>query len=156
MEKTRTKAIPNEVLLKETATLIAQGHTVTHLVRGNSMNPFLVDRRDKVILSPFTADDLVPGAFVLARDDSERLVLHRIIRRNGNGLTLMGDGNIIGTEETSTDRVLGLVTTVIRKEKAYSCQGRVWCRYSYIWTRLLPVRRYLLGAWRAARHRKQI
>lgn len=151
MEITRTKAIANEVLLKETAVLIAEGHTVTHLVRGNSMNPFMVDRRDKVILSPFTADELQPGAVVLARDDTDRLVLHRIISRKGTSLTLMGDGNIIGTEETSTDRVMGLVTSVIRKGKTYSCNGSTWRRYSYIWTRLVPIRRYLLGAWRVAR-----
>lgn len=151
MEITRTKAIANEVLLKETAVLIAEGHTVTHLVRGNSMNPFMVDRRDKVILSPFTADELQPGAVVLARDDTDRLVLHRIISRKGTSLTLMGDGNIIGTEETSTDRVMGLVTSVIRKEKTYSCNDSTWRRYSYMWTRLVPIRRYLLGAWRVAR-----
>lgn len=151
MEKHRTKAIPNKLLLQETAKLIAEGHTVTHLVRGNSMNPFLVDRRDKVILSPFTAKELLPGALVLAQDNTDRLVLHRIIRRNGNRLTLMGDGNIVGTEETTTDRVMGLVTEVIRKEKTYSCKGCTWRRYSYIWTRLLPARRYLLGAWRAAK-----
>lgn len=156
MEKTRTKAIPNELLLQETATLIAEGHTVTHLVRGNSMSPFMVDRRDKVVLSPFTADELVPGAVVLARDDANRLVLHRIIRRKGTGLTLMGDGNIIGTEETSTDRVMGLVSAVIRKKKTYSCSGRIWRTYSYIWTRLVPVRKYLLGAWRAARRCAQV
>ncbi|NDV83799.1 S24/S26 family peptidase [Bacteroides sp. 51] len=148
MEVTRTKAIANEVLLQETGLLIAEGHTVTHLVRGNSMNPFMVDRRDKVILSPFTTNELLPGAVVLARDDTDRLVLHRIIRRRGTGLTLMGDGNIAGTEETSTDRVLGLVTTVIRKEKPYRCTGRTWRTYSYIWTKLLPARRYLLGIWR--------
>ncbi|NDW12631.1 hypothetical protein D0T50_06975 [Bacteroides sp. 214] len=148
MEKTRTKAIANEVLLKETAMLIAEGHTVTHLVRGNSMNPFMVDRRDKVVLSPFTEEELLPGVVVLARDDMDRLVLHRIICRKGNNLTLMGDGNVVGTEETSTDRVLGVVTTVIRKGKKYSCNGKVWRRYSVIWVNTLPLRRIVLGVWR--------
>ena len=40
------KSIPNEILLPEVARLIKEGHTVTITVRGNSMNPFLVDRRD--------------------------------------------------------------------------------------------------------------
>ena len=42
------KSIPNEILLPEVARLIKEGHTVTITVRGNSMNPFLVDRRDRV------------------------------------------------------------------------------------------------------------
>ena len=43
------KIIPNEVLLPEVARLISEGHTVTLTVRGNSMNPFLVDRRDRIV-----------------------------------------------------------------------------------------------------------
>ena len=64
----RKRIIPNEVLLPEVARLISEGHTVTLTVRGNSMNPFLVDRRDRIILGPFTDDDLQPGVAVLARD----------------------------------------------------------------------------------------
>ena len=45
------KSIPNEILLPEVARLIKEGHTVTITVRGNSMNPFLVDRRDRVTLA---------------------------------------------------------------------------------------------------------
>lgn len=149
MKKHRTKAIANEILLEETARLIREGHTVTHLVRGNSMNPFLVDRRDKVILSPFTAEELLPGAVVLARDETDRYVLHRIIRRSGNRLTLMGDGNVTGTEETSTDQVLGVVTTVIRKGKRYSCKGGRWRRYSIFWKNMLPLRKFVLAVWRS-------
>ena len=48
----RKRIIPNEVLLPEVARLISEGHTVTLTVRGNSMNPFLVDRRDRIILGP--------------------------------------------------------------------------------------------------------
>ena len=54
----RKRIIPNEVLLPEVARLISEGHTVTLTVRGNSMNPFLVDRRDRIVLGPFTDNDL--------------------------------------------------------------------------------------------------
>lgn len=78
------KSIPNEILLPEVARLIKEGHTVTITVRGNSMNPFLVDRRDRVTLGDFTTEQLQPGVTVLARDLTERIVFHRIIRRNGD------------------------------------------------------------------------
>lgn len=143
-----TISIPNELLLGETAELIANGHTVTHLVRGNSMNPFLVDRRDKVIIGPFTDNDLKQGAVVLAKDTNGRYVLHRIISRQENKIILMGDGNLVGTEETSPDMVTGLVLKMVRKEKLYDCKGKIWKWYSAIWVRLKPVRRYLLGIWR--------
>ncbi len=143
-----TVSIPNELLLEETARLIAEGHTVTHVVRGNSMNPFLVDRRDKVTLSGFTEDELKRGAFILARTTDNRLVLHRIIGRQGDTLTLMGDGNVQGTELAMVSDTIGIVTRIDRKGKIYNCTGRVWKIYSAVWMGLKPVRRYLLGVWR--------
>ncbi len=144
----RVISIPNEILLQETAQLIAEGHTVTHTVRGNSMNPFLVDRRDQVILAAFTDEQLQPGAFVLARDTHGRIILHRIIARNGNCITLMGDGNIAGTEQTTPGQVMGLVIQVIRKGKPYRCNGRTWRIYSRLWVKMCPTRRIVLGVWR--------
>ena len=41
------KSLPNDLLIPEVAELIRQGHTVTLTARGNSMNPFIVDRRDR-------------------------------------------------------------------------------------------------------------
>lgn len=142
------KNIPNEILLPEVARLIEEGHTVTIVVRGNSMNPFLVDRRDRIILGGFTKDDLQPGAAVLARDITERIVFHRIIHRHGETLILQGDGNLAQTEETSISQVMGLMTVAIRKNKRYPANGKVWKRYSYWWLKLTPVRRWLLAIFR--------
>ena len=113
----RKRIIPNEVLLPEVARLISEGHTVTLTVRGNSMNPFLVDRRDRIILGPFTDDDLQPGVAVLARDTNGHIIFHRIIHRNGQELTLLGDGNIRITEQTNIANVMGVMIASILKEK---------------------------------------
>lgn len=142
------KIIPNEILLPEVARLIEEGHTVTIVVRGNSMNPFLVDRRDRIVLGGFTTDDLQLGTAVLARDTTGRIVFHRIIHRNGEKLILQGDGNLAQTEETSTDQVMGLMTAAIRKEKRYPADGKVWKYYSYWWLKLTPIRRWLLAIFR--------
>ena len=142
------KSIPNEILLPEVARLITEGHTATIVVRGNSMNPFLVDRRDRITLGNFTSDDLQPGASVLARDTTGRIVFHRIIHRNGETLILQGDGNLKQTEETTVSQVMGLMTVAIRKDKEYPTGGKVWKRYSYWWLKLTPVRRWLLAIFR--------
>lgn len=142
------KIIPNEILLPEVARLISEGRTVTMTVRGNSMNPFLVDIRDKITLSGFTSEDLIPGSSVLARDVTGRIIFHRIIHRQGDTLILQGDGNIDQTEETSVSLVMGLMTVAIRKEKSYPADGKVWKRYSYWWLKLTPIRRWLLALFR--------
>lgn len=142
------KSIPNEILLPEVARLITEGHTATIVVRGNSMNPFLVDRRDRITLGNFTSDDLQPGTSVLARDTTGRIVFHRIIHRNGETLILQGDGNLKQTEETTVSQVMGLMTVAIRKDKEYPTDSKVWKRYSYWWLKLTPVRRWLLAIFR--------
>lgn len=147
-QPTLKKSLPNEILLPEVARLIEQGHTVTLTVRGNSMNPFLMDRRDRVVLGGFTDKDLQPGAAILARDTTGRIIFHRIIRRTGHTLILQGDGNIRQTEETTVGLVMGVMTAAIRKDKTYPADGKAWKRYSRWWIRLTPVRRYLLAIFR--------
>lgn len=142
------KSLPNDLLIPEVAELIRQGRTVTLTARGNSMNPFIVDRRDRVVLSPCTDAQLQPGAVVLALTNDHRYVLHRIVRRQGDELTLLGDGNLHQTERTDTSRVIGLLTAVIRKGRTYPTNGAVWLHYSRWWRRLTPVRRWLLAIFR--------
>lgn len=142
------KSLPNDLLIPEVAELIRQGRTVTLTARGNSMNPFIVDRRDRVVLGPCTDAQLQPGTVVLALTDNRRYVLHRIVYRRGDELTLLGDGNLHQTERTDTSRVIGLLTAVIRKGRTYSTDGAVWLRYSRWWRRLTPVRRWLLVIYR--------
>lgn len=142
------KNLPNDLLIPEVAEFIRQGRTVTLTARGNSMNPFIVDRRDRVVLSPCTDAQLQPGAVVLALTSDRRYVLHRIVRRQGDELTLLGDGNLRQTERTDTGRVIGLLTAVIRKGRTYPTDGAAWLRYSRWWRRLTPVRRWLLAIYR--------
>lgn len=142
------KSVPNEVLISQVAELIRQGRTVTLTARGNSMTPFIADRRDQVMLGPCTEADLQPGAVVLAEDTHHRYVLHRIIRREGDALTLLGDGNVGQTEQTDIHHVMGLLMAVIRKGRTYPTDGTVWQRYSRWWKRLTPVRRWLLAIYR--------
>lgn len=146
MEK---RLIDNDVMLPEIARLIASGHTVTLRVKGQSMNPFLRHGRDQVTLASPEVVGLQSGVVVLAREQgSGRIVLHRIIHREGDRLTLQGDGNVLGTELTTVDQVMGQVVEVIRGTTHYPVSGRIWRWYSRCWLRLRPLRRWLLAAYR--------
>lgn len=155
MEDVKRKSLPNEPLLGHVAELVSKGHNVTIRVRGNSMNPFFIDRRDEVILSPFTDRDIKVGAVILARDERDRIVFHRIIRIKGDDIVMMGDGNVRGVEHTNINRVLGLLTGGIRNGKAVDCTGFAWRFFSIIWRFLLPMRRLLLAVWRRTRHNRK-
>ncbi|MGN0086159.1 MAG: S24/S26 family peptidase [Alloprevotella sp.] len=145
----RTIEIPNELLIPKIKEAVDAGHTVTFRVKGKSMRLFLEDGRDKVILAPVKAE-LRRGDVVLAEIAPGHYVLHRIIRREGDLLTLKGDGNVRGTEVCRTDKVVGIATGFLRKGRTQPdrTDGRKWRLYSHIWLALSPLRRLILGVYR--------
>ena len=144
-EEIKTLTIENALLLPEVIRLLDEGHTVTLPLRGYSMRPFLENGRDKALLEKPKAVSV--GDAVLAEIAPGHYVLHRIVSIKGEQVILRGDGNI-GTEQCRLSDVKAIATAFFRKghSKADSTKGLKWRIYSYIWTRLLPLRRYLLFA----------
>lgn len=142
------KDLPNDRLLPLVRRFINEGHTVTLAVKGYSMRPFLEHIRDQVTLDAF--DELHVGDAVLAEIVPGHFVLHRIIDMTGDGwLTLMGDGNIQGTEHCHINDVCGIVTEYIRPNNHVTPASNRWLRWRIRqWRRLLPIRRYLLYIYR--------
>ena len=141
-----TRKMANEVFLPQVVQLLREGHSVTLPLRGRSMRPFLEDGRDKALLEAVKEPPRV-GDAVLAEVSPGRFVLHRIVKIEGENVTLRGDGNI-GTESCRIGDIRALARAFFRKgrDKADSTSGLKWRFYSWWWTRLLPVRRYLLFA----------
>ena len=111
------------------------------------MRPFLENDRDKALLvKPST---IKVGDPVLAEITPRHFVLHRIDRIEGDNVTLRGDGNL-GVEHCKKENIVGAVIGFYRKgrNKMDATNAWKWKSYSFIWTRLLPIRRYLLGIYR--------
>lgn len=143
--------IPNAVLMPEIARLLLQGRTVTLPLKGNSMRPYLVHKRDKALLvKPGT---LHVGDVVLAEVQPKHYVLHRVIRIDGDGdaepssirLTLRGDGNY-ATESCRASDVIAVAKAFFRRgsEKAEYVSSFRYRAYSWFWMHTFPIRRYLL------------
>jgi len=115
-------------------------------LRGRSMRPFLEDGRDRALLKLPTEAPKV-GQPVLAEVAPGFFVLHRIIRIEGDAVTLLGDGNLT-TEHCHLKDIRAIAVGFLRKgrEKPDLITGRKWRVYSAVWTRLRPFRRYLLFA----------
>ncbi|MCR4993861.1 MAG: S24/S26 family peptidase [Bacteroidales bacterium] len=135
--------LPNDKLLPLVRQYVAKGETAIISVKGYSMRPFLEHLRDRVKLAPWTT--LEVGDAVLAEIAPGHFVLHRIIGIAGDDLTLMGDGNIRGTEHCTRKDVCGVVVEYIRPNNhiRYASDPALK-RKIKIWRRLLPVRRLLL------------
>lgn len=143
----RTIEIPNEILIPKVKEVIDRGATATLRVKGHSMRIFLSNGRDLVTLVAPERENLRVGDVVLAEIQPKVYVLHRIIQRTQDQLTLMGDGNVGTTEACTIKDVIGIVTLFYRKgrTKPDSVNGWKWKTYSRIWLTLTPIRRYILA-----------
>jgi len=132
--------LPNEVLLGEVERMLGEGREVLMVPKGRSMLPFIRGEVDKVLLSK--PKELKVGDIALAWVD-DRYVMHRVIAIDGQQVTLMGDGNLQGREQTTRDQVVGVVVDIITPEGRHHKPTRGW-----LWRKLLPVRKYLLKVYR--------
>ena len=134
------KVVANEVLLEDAAALMNEGREVTLKPLGCSMLPFIRGGRDSVRLKKLP--DVAVGEMLLVRLEGPRYVLHRLIAIDGDRLTLMGDGNLAGTETCTKADVLGTVVAIERGNRVVKPGNGLW------WRRLKPFRRYILGIYR--------
>lgn len=139
--------LPNDAFLGLVSEKLAEGHTAVIWVKGYSMRPFIEFGRDKVKLA--SAPTYQVGDAVLAEIEAGHYVLHRIIDKEGDKLTLQGDGNVRGVEYCTTSNVKGVVTEYIRPKRTLSADDPGLKRNIRIWRTLRPIRRYLLFIYKA-------
>ena len=130
------KTLPNEIMLEDAAALLCEGREVSFTPLGASMLPFIRGGRDTVTLRKLAEVNV--GDIVLARLAGKRYVMHRVIGRDGDNLTLMGDGNLRGVESCTVDDVLGTVVLIGSRKPG---SGKIW-------RMLKPLRRIILGIYR--------
>ena len=145
--KIREVAVQNAVFIPAVLKFIEEGNTVTIPLKGFSMRPFLEDGRDKALLT--RVGELHAGDPILALVDHKRYVLHRIVKIEGDNMTLLGDGNL-RAEHCKTGDAVAAVVGFYRKgrTKLDPINGRKWKTYSWTWMHLRPIRRWLLAFYR--------
>ena len=121
---------------------MSDGVDVTLRVKCSRMFTFLRDGRDRVTLRK--TDGVEVGDIVLARLDNGTHVLHRIYKKRGEDIALMGDGNLYATEICKKVQIAGKVMTIMRSGREVSCRSLIERSLYVLWRGLLPVRRYLL------------
>ena len=134
------RVIPNDSLLGEVAAVLAEGREAVITPTGNSMLPFIRGGTDRVVLRK---NDRVDVGDIVLMHTGGRYILHRVIAVDGDAVTLMGDGNLQGTEHGTTGEVVGTVSEIIRPSGQRRTPGK-----GRLWRVLKPVRRYLLAIYR--------
>ena len=113
----------NDLFFAEIERLLGEGSEVRFRIHGFSMRPLLRNGRDTVVVAPRGEEPLRVLDIVLFRYRG-RHVLHRIVRIEGDRLTLAGDGNYRIREQCSAADVAGVVRRVVRPRAARSTARR--------------------------------
>ncbi len=140
--------VPNEELFSRVEEFLAAGKEVVIGTKGDSMLPFIRGGRDSVVLRKCTAPSI--GDIVLARVGG-RYIMHRIISLGPDRCTMMGDGNLSGTESFGYSDLIGKVIWIVRPGGKRVRPGK-----ARLWKALLPLRRYLLAMYRIMLYRRKI
>ena len=142
-----SRATNDELIIEEAVRLVSEGVCVTLPVDGQSMLPFIIGGKESVILQK--PEQPTVGDVVLAWVNGCRYVVHRIIRIEGEAVTLMGDGNLSGTEQCTLGDIKAIVTHVVDAKGKRHAIDTSWRRWAArLWWQLRPMRRYLLYAYR--------
>jgi hypothetical protein len=132
------KIIGDDCYFEAIGSLLDEGREVVFTPKGNSMLPFIRNGRDSVTVRRPSAP-LEVGDIILVKIGS-RYIMHRIFALDGERITLMGDGNIIGKESCTKDDVIAIVTEIHKENGKVVKPGK-----ARFWRALRPVRRYLLA-----------
>ena len=137
----------DNTLIEEAIRLVEEGVCVTLPVDGNSMLPFIIGGRESVILQKPIQPKV--GDIVLAWADGHHYVVHRIVAVEGDAVTLMGDGNLVGKEHCAIGDIKAWVAYVVDSNEKSHDLYCPWRRVAVkVWWHLRPIRRYLLAIYR--------
>ena len=133
MKNART--IANRELFSIVRDTLLEGKTVRISVNGQSMLPFFRSG-STITMRPVREEDIRKYNVVFA-DAGNSFVVHRIIEVGEERITLLGDGNYIGTERVERDKIYGVV----------DCSA-LHIFFAKIWLWMRPVRRFPLAIFR--------
>jgi hypothetical protein len=131
----KNKSCSNRETFSVVRDLLVEGSQVTVRVKGQSMLPFFRSGTT-VTIRPIREDDFKKYSVVFAATGGN-FVIHRIISVEESGVTLLGDGNVYGTETMTKDEVYG----------AIDC-SKIHLLFAKLWLWMRPLRRYPLAIFR--------
>ena len=143
------KVIPIDAFFDDVEKALSEGKSVELRCTGSSMQPYLRgDGSETIVASPFSPDELIRGTVVLFRYKG-RYICHRIIQRKEGKLLIQGDGTIAKQEQIPVSDVLGIIHTVVRRnKKPVSTHTKTAQWYWRCWLRLTPMRKFFLLPYR--------
>ncbi len=120
--------------------LTDEGKTVSMLIAGNSMSPFLVHRRDSIYFQK-PQRELKKGDMVFYQRDSGQYVMHRICKVCKDGTyDIVGDNQTEIEHGIRKDQIFALIIQVKVKDRILKPGSFRWNFFEKVWIRMIPLR----------------
>ena len=120
--------------------LTEEGKSVSMLIAGSSMNPFLAHQRDYIYFEK-PKRPLKKGDMVFYQRRSGQFVMHRICKVRKDGLyDIVGDNQTEIETGIARDQIFALITKVKRKGKMVEPGNFWWDFFEKVWIRMIPIR----------------
>lgn len=139
----KRKVVDTKAYVSILEELTEEGKTVSLLISGNSMSPFLVHERDYIF---FRKPDstLKKGDMVFFRRDTGEYVMHRICKVKDNQYFIVGDAQNVVEGPVRRDQIFAKIIRVERKGRQIGPGNFWWEFFEHIWINLIPFRRLLV------------
>lgn len=134
-----------------------EGRAVTVSV-GISMWPMLKNRKNAIVIEkvtkPLKKYDIPMYIRHDGPDNSDRIILHRIIRINKDGSYIIRGDNLLHKEyDVSDSDIKGVLTGFYRGQRFIDCESsKMYHAYVYIWNYIFPLRAIILILKKTARY----
>ena len=118
---------------------ISKEKQVAITVTGNSMSPFLKDKRDKAVLSPITQKPKKDDVVLYSRDNGS-YVLHRVFKVKQNEYIMLGDAQVYQEKGITDNHIIAVSTAFERKGRQFDRNDFLYLCYVKFWRFIYPLR----------------
>lgn len=130
---------------------LEKGKKIEIIPDGYSMYPFLVSKRDKVILTKLP-DKVRRGDICLFRRPDGIHVVHTVHHLDESGYYFVGDSQREIEGPVPAESVLARADAIVRREKTISCDCWSYRCIHGIWLNIRPMRYTIIMCWMKIRH----
>lgn len=132
--------VDNQEYIPVLRELVQEGKEVTLTIAGNSMSPFMVHGRDRVLIAR-PEGKWHKGDIAFFQRRTSEFILHRICRVDGDGSCyFVGDGQIQIEGPVFPEQIFGKIIAVERKGR-WEKPGTFWWEFfEHIWLNIIPLR----------------
>lgn len=128
--------------IKALETIIQDYKAIKIPVSGNSMSPFLIPKRDYVIVQ-LPNRPLKKGDIVLFQRSNGAYILHRISRIRKDDYYVIGDAQTAIEGPIQREQIFGIVVKAQRKGIWIDENDHWWRFFQRVWIRIIPLRPFL-------------